>query len=307
MQQTGDFTKLTEKMNQKKKDFEGNAERLKMPFEDQLDKINTLRKKLNDTLDQLESDTTKEQNTLLETLKAPLRDDIDRCIDALSMIQNIQNEIQKIDKNTETLKLIVYRKCLEKSSEIKLVKSQMVSNRIPIIKFIPDSSIERIFSMSSFGKLINPNEILKLTGHIFKYNMIRWRNFSKCRISQICETDSGDLLVIDEANVEAKLLDTDFKVLTHYKFTSKPMSMCSIDSSLVAVAVDNNEVHYIRVTDFGKLVQDTKLKLEHECKSIAYHRGILYITSGSAIYRYTVGGRLGITIYEKNGRCLGKD
>ncbi|KAH3848841.1 hypothetical protein DPMN_091224 [Dreissena polymorpha] len=90
------------------------------------------------------------------------------------------------------------------------------------------------------------------------------------------------------------------------------MSMSSIVSSLVAVItskrneihfirvkrseihfiiVKTSDIHFIRVTN-GRLVQDRILNLQHKCGGGAHHQGNLYITSGTALYQYTVDGTL---------------
>ncbi|XP_052280631.1 uncharacterized protein LOC127878180 [Dreissena polymorpha] len=85
------------------------------------------------------------------------------------------------------------------------------------------------------------------------------------------------------------------------------MSMCSIDGGVVAVALYNSEIHFIRVTKAGRQVQERKLKLEHDCRSIAHNQGFLYITSGMALHQYTVCGRLVSTIHvDKSLRATGE-
>ena len=94
-----------------------------------------------------------------------------------------------------------------------------------------------------------------------------------------------------------KLLDQTYKVVAHNDLPNKPWSMCSIDSSLVAIASGNKGVHFIRVTN-GKLIKDRLLKLQHWCVGIAHHQGNLYITDGKALYRYSVDGRRERKMYE---------
>ncbi|KAH3880347.1 hypothetical protein DPMN_004260 [Dreissena polymorpha] len=75
--------------------------------------------------------------------------------------------------------------------------------------------------------------------------------------------------------------------------------MCSIDSSLVAVIIlESREIHFIRVTTNGRLVQDRKLNLQHDCSGIAHHHGNLYITSGIALYPYSLDGTLLRKLYD---------
>ncbi|XP_052249003.1 uncharacterized protein LOC127856869 isoform X2 [Dreissena polymorpha] len=147
------------------------------------------------------------------------------------------------------------------------------------------------------GGVIEPDPIIKVN-RSKKYNVKIVRDSSNCFISGICETATGELLISDYDNNCAKLLDQTFKVVAHCDLPDSPWSMCSIDSSAVAVILNNCEVHFIRVTN-GQLVKNKILKLQHSCTSIAHHKGNLYIAGGSALYRYTVVGRLMVSkMYE---------
>ncbi|KAH3707893.1 hypothetical protein DPMN_067312 [Dreissena polymorpha] len=63
-------------------------------------------------------------------------------------------------------------------------------------------------------------------------------------------------------NNRVKLLNQTYKVVAHCDLPTSPLSMCSIDSSLVAVTLDNREVHFIR----------------NKCYGIAHHQSNLFIT-----------------------------
>ncbi|KAH3816339.1 hypothetical protein DPMN_117854 [Dreissena polymorpha] len=128
--------------------------------------------------------------------------------------------------------------------------------------------------------------------HMMEYPVTLRSDKQVCGISGICETAKGELVITDQRNNKVKLLDPNFKVVTHYDLPSTPLSMCSIDSWLVAVAVHINEVHFIRVKKslFRRLVHNRTLKFQHECIGIAHHNDSLYITSGSALYCYTLDG-----------------
>ncbi|KAH3720403.1 hypothetical protein DPMN_063302 [Dreissena polymorpha] len=113
-----------------------------------------------------------------------------------------------------------------------------------------------------------------------------------CSISSICETAFKVLLILDKENCKVKLLDQTNKVVAHCDLPNEPWSMCNIDSNLVAVTVENNHVHFIRVTK-GQLIQDRILKLKIKCIGIAHQHSNLYITDGKALYHYTLDARLG--------------
>ena len=56
-------------------------------------------------------------------------------------------------------------------------------------------------------------------------------------------------------------------------------------------------VQFVAVTN-GQLVNGRKLQLPHAVAGIAYHRGALYLTSGTALYHYTLTGTLVRKLYE---------
>ncbi|XP_052248610.1 uncharacterized protein LOC127856442 [Dreissena polymorpha] len=68
--------------------------------------------------------------------------------------------------------------------------------------------------------------------------------------------------------------------------------MCQITSNEVAVVVNENdkhEVQFVSVND-GRLVMGTKLEFQHPCFGIARNKKDLYLTSGTALYKYSISG-----------------
>ncbi|KAH3720662.1 hypothetical protein DPMN_063565 [Dreissena polymorpha] len=146
------------------------------------------------------------------------------------------------------------------------------------------------------GPLSNPDPIIKVKSSK-KYSVKIVDDKYPCCIIGICETASGELLITDEDNRKVKLLDKTYKVVAHYDLPWPPWSMCSIDSSLVALTLSNKEVHFIKVAN-GQVIKYRILKLEHRCIGIAHHHGNLYITDGSALYLDTMDGRLVREMYK---------
>ncbi|KAH3848911.1 hypothetical protein DPMN_091295 [Dreissena polymorpha] len=70
---------------------------------------------------------------------------------------------------------------------------------------------------------------------------------------------------------------------------------------------NGSEVNIIRVTN-GQLIKDSILKFKHYCCGIAHHQGKLYVTDSTALYHYTVDGRLVSKMYEDaSGRNTGNN
>ncbi|XP_052215630.1 uncharacterized protein LOC127834081 isoform X2 [Dreissena polymorpha] len=143
----------------------------------------------------------------------------------------------------------------------------------------------------------DPNQVIRVKTSK-KYNVkIEKDTANRCYISGICEIATGVLLITDKKNRKVKLLDQTMKVVAHYDLPSAPVSICSIDSSLVAVAMCIYEVHFIRVTNL-QLVKDRTMAFQHLCHGISHHKGNLFITTKKALYQYTVDGRLVSKLYK---------
>ncbi|XP_052251536.1 uncharacterized protein LOC127858423 [Dreissena polymorpha] len=150
------------------------------------------------------------------------------------------------------------------------------------------------------------NQVIRVKSTGSRIYSVRVSSDVKKSISGICgisETATRKLLITDRGYMKVKLLDQSYKVVAHCDLPGTPLSMCSLDSNLVAVALYNCEVHFIRVTN-SQLVKDRMLKLQHGCRGIAHHQGNLYITDCSALYHYTVDGGLVSKMYEDSSGSM---
>ncbi|XP_052247306.1 E3 ubiquitin-protein ligase TRIM56-like isoform X1 [Dreissena polymorpha] len=171
-----------------------------------------------------------------------------------------------------------------------LTKSGQVSDPV-------SSSSDQLVQGHQPGAVNRSDQIIKVKSSK-KYSVKIQGDKSKCTIRGICETASGELLISDWNNRKVMLMDQTYKVVSHCDLPWVPCSMCSIDSSLVAVSNQyGKEVHFIRVIN-SQLIQDRILKFQHDCLGIAHQHGNLYITDGSALYLYTLDGRLVREVYK---------
>ncbi|KAH3843892.1 hypothetical protein DPMN_117426 [Dreissena polymorpha] len=158
------------------------------------------------------------------------------------------------------------------------------------------SDLHKTSSMNISSQKCDPNQLITVNSS--KMTTVRMKKDSEtCYISGICETATGELLVTDWNNSRIKILDKSLKVTDHCDLPGKPWSTCIIDSSLLAVALNSWEVHFIRLkkTLLGlsslKLQHDETFKLPHSIMGIYHHQGNLYVTSGTALYHYKIDGR----------------
>ncbi|KAH3805894.1 uncharacterized protein LOC127835466 [Dreissena polymorpha] len=170
------------------------------------------------------------------------------------------------------------------------------------------SQLEHVSLNSDFNKPApqSDQDYITLEGITTEYSVTMKRDLYVSVITGICETASGQFLITDFSNKKVKLLDQCYKVVAHCDMPDRPLCICSIGSSLAAVAayassksISKKLIMFIRVKN-DKIVIQKKLKLKHECKCIAYHKGNLYITSGRALFLYTEDGTLVWKMYEDN-------
>ncbi|KAH3749859.1 hypothetical protein DPMN_184374 [Dreissena polymorpha] len=122
----------------------------------------------------------------------------------------------------------------------------------------------------------------------------------QCNITAICCFPDGQILVADLSNKNVKLLDQQYQVVSHCSVTTRPLDVCPITPSEVAVVGDDkiiHEVQFITVKN-RQLLIERKLQLQHICGGIACHQEDLYITSNAALYKHTMSGKLVSKMYE---------
>ncbi|KAH3793012.1 hypothetical protein DPMN_146514 [Dreissena polymorpha] len=127
-----------------------------------------------------------------------------------------------------------------------------------------------------------------------------------CWISAICVLPHGQVLVVDWGNKKVKLLNKQFQVVSHWDSIDTPQDICKITRSEVAVTVDGIKTHKIHffIVIKNHLIPGRYLELEHSCRGITHHQGILFICSGSAAYTYSLIGKLVCRIYEDQSSGL---
>ncbi|KAH3771866.1 uncharacterized protein LOC127845207 [Dreissena polymorpha] len=147
----------------------------------------------------------------------------------------------------------------------------------------------------------NPNKVITLQGKSV-HNVKISSDSNECGITAILVLPDKQILVADFKNKRVKLLDQQYQVVSHCSVTGYPWALCDITPSEVAVAVNEtakniHEVQFITVNN-RQLVIGRKLQLQHACVGIAFHQGDMYITAYTALYKYTLNGKLVSKMYE---------
>ena len=147
----------------------------------------------------------------------------------------------------------------------------------------------------------DPNKVFTLQGKSVKNVKISSDSFES-NIIAILVLHDGHVLVADHINKKIKLLDQRYQVVSHCGVSAWQWDLCLITASEVAVTVSDtltntHEVQFLTVNN-SLMVTGKKLQLPHECIGIAFHQGDLYITANTALYKYTLNGKLVSKIYE---------
>ncbi|XP_052779559.1 uncharacterized protein LOC128216897 [Mya arenaria] len=280
-----------------------------------VDEIKATRKKINDILDKMVKTTVHDLDRLVADQELSIQKDMESCTQMDDELKNIIYDIQSKDSSGEPPLYIGFRKC----EEIIKQANELLQNMSSVVKyeitFRKHNEIEdNLCSVTTFGELNDSNVFCKQPrtslfprDHVFatngykKYNVKISSDKGKCDIRGICELPGGEIIITDYNNMTVKLLDQEYRVVNHCDVPKYPFDMCHIGGNEVAVCVNNNdnrcELHVINITK-GKLVTTRKLSLFHRCFSAAHHGNNLYISSNTALYVYTMTGKLIEKLYE---------
>ncbi|KAH3749063.1 uncharacterized protein LOC127847288 [Dreissena polymorpha] len=303
---------------------EASIQYVQSSFDEQLHTIQNTRQKINSALDTIEQKTLQEMKDTLTKLQASSKSDVDKCIRLRDELKQLRDAIQDIsDKSKLELSFIAIRKCKDKIQQSEtFLKENSLQAKVSIT-FQPNHEIIQYLSkLSGLGQIEhstqtlmgqgNPNKVITVQGKS-EHNVKISSDSKKCSIIAICVLPDRKVLVVDNSNANVKLLDQQYQVVSHWSGTGRPLGMCEITSSEVAVTVNGpdtntHEVQFITVNN-RQLVMGKKLQFQHTCSGIAFHQEDLYITSNTALYMYTLSGIFVSKMYEDTsddltvGRC----
>ncbi|XP_053397396.1 uncharacterized protein LOC123551881 isoform X2 [Mercenaria mercenaria] len=110
----------------------------------------------------------------------------------------------------------------------------------------------------------------------------------QCIISGICILPSGELLVIDELNVNIKKLDQRYSVVHVRDLPTMPLGLCYLGENVAVVSMITT-LQFINVS--GNINLTMTVDTDHSCFSIAGHEEKLYVAA--------LGN---VQVYDRNGQ-----
>ncbi|KAH3754153.1 uncharacterized protein LOC127847097 [Dreissena polymorpha] len=307
--------RILKKMKRLQDNQDASIQYVQSSYDEQLHTIQETRREINAALDTIEQKTLKEMKETLTKLQASSKSDVDKCNRFMDELKRLRDAIHDIsDKSKQELSFIATRKCKDK---IEQSETFLQENSLQVkvsITFQPNSDIAQYLSkLSGLGKIEhstktlklqdNPNKIITVQGK-FVHNVKISSDSKVCSIIAICVLPDKEVLVIDSNNNKVKLLDQEYQVVSHWSATAWASDMCLIAPSEVAVTLNAthkniHEIQFITVNN-RQLVTGSKLQLPHLYRGIAFHHGYLYVTADTALYKYTMNGKLVCKMYEDN-------
>ncbi|XP_052779304.1 uncharacterized protein LOC128216699 [Mya arenaria] len=307
---------LRKQIEDMKNDRKKNSSSLRKTRTAIVDEIQAIRKTINDILDKMEKTTVQELDRLASDQEQCIKKDVNSCKQIHDELKNIMDGIQSKDSSGEPTLYIGFRKCEENIKHA----NEILQNMSKIVKyditFRKHNGIEdNLSSRQTFGELNESNVLCKQPctslfprDHVFategykEYYVEMSSDEWDCDIEGICELPGGEIVITDYNNNKVKLLDQEYGVVDHCDVPENPWDVRHIGGNEVAVCVNNNaddrhELHFINITK-GKLVTTRKLSFSHDCYGATHHGNNLYISSRTALYVYTMTGKLVQKLYE---------
>ncbi|XP_052778680.1 uncharacterized protein LOC128216133 [Mya arenaria] len=260
------------------------------------DEIKTIRKKINEILDKIEKTTLQELDGMIAELEKKLKKDIETCDKMTIELQNMIAAFQTKAKSSESKSYIAYRKSQNMISQANDYLRGISAIECYDVTFQANNLIEELLSaVKTFGSIEEQTVMTKQLTK--KYHFF---------FSGLWEMPSGEVVIAALHNCKVKLLDKEYRMLDHCDVPGNPYDVCHIDGNEVAVCFVR-ELYFINASK-GKLVTTRKIRFSHVCNAAAHHVGQLYISSGTALYVYTLSGQKVKMLYEdkSGGLTVGK-
>ncbi|XP_052779472.1 uncharacterized protein LOC128216826 isoform X3 [Mya arenaria] len=287
---------LRKQIEDMKNDRKKNSSSLRKTRTAIVDEIKAIRKMINGILDKMEKTTVQELDRLVADQEMSIKKDMESCTQMHDELKNIIDDIQSKDSSGEPPLYIGFKKCEEKIKQAKEILQNMSSVVKYDLTFRKHNGIEdNLSSMKTFGELF-PRDHVFATEDYKEYNVKMSSDKDTCDIEGMCELPGGEIVITDSNNMTVKLLDQEYRVVDHCDVPRCPLDVCHIGGNEVAVCVNNDyndthELHFINIIK-GKLVTTRKLSFSHKCYGATHHGNNLYISSDTALYVYTMTGKL---------------
>ncbi|WAR04884.1 hypothetical protein MAR_020253, partial [Mya arenaria] len=215
-------SRLDELKNARRKDHAS----LKYSYKHIIAVIKAFRKEINTILDQLEKQTVKQLDSMMNDLEMCVKDDIESCANMHDKLKIMMEKYQLISvKHKVTTSYIAYRRCQDQLTKCQSVIHEIEARPKQKLLFNPKTKIETFL------------KCLDNLGHTDIFQVYNWRSLKHvsvkkdrselaCHIDGIYELPNGDIVIADSSNKRVKLLNSQYQVIAHNDLPDYPQQLC---------------------------------------------------------------------------------
>ncbi|XP_052235828.1 uncharacterized protein LOC127847747 isoform X2 [Dreissena polymorpha] len=295
---------IQEELDKLKDSGKSTLQMLEMKYQQIKKEIDTVRQKINTELDRLERATMQEVGTLISSFTINITEERDKCDSIQESMQYLSKAVNEVCNKSSKLLFIALEKCQQQIKDSQLLLKESKVTHEYGIEFAPSDEIEKyLCKLAGLGSVGRQNNVISLQKKS-EYSVKMSTEVNPCSTYAICEHPTGETLILDFQHNKVKLLDKKYQCLSICEVPSYSYDMCLISPNEVVVTTnekssdgDLNCLQMITVRN-GRLEKGRELQLPHWCVGIAHHKGDLYVTSGRALYQYTLTGTLVQKLYE---------
>jgi ribosome-associated translation inhibitor RaiA len=293
---------LSTRLDQLKQQKQDHLKHLQQEKDKLLKEIRILRKQINDKLDKMEKSLVDDVNLKFVPEIQSTNQSVDTIVNMKASVETSQKNIQEAKQSNEA-ELFVQLK--RGNSSLQTHENTFYSLRSAkgarSVKLLPSNDIKKLLTLDeiSLGH-ISETLVAKSTVHHGDFSVRVQSDKSTCKISGICLTTNGSVIIIDNENKRIKKLDDSYAVIEHLDMADPPGCLCELDSTKLAVTVRSNKK--VQFVSQQPLRLGTSFPVGDGCRGITCLHGQLYVCCGG--WREKGEGPGHIEVYNMTGVLL---
>ncbi|KAH3692304.1 hypothetical protein DPMN_194754 [Dreissena polymorpha] len=243
--------------------------------------------------------TLTELDVSIANLKTDFKKDVDNCNKLYEELKSFRDAIHEIGENNNELVFVANQKWLEMKKQSESYIQELSGKPGISLSLQANTNIEKYLSeLHGLGIIIHTDLVTsyRALSVICKTEFSVHSNEDTylCSISGVCFLLDSQIVLTDYSNASLKLLNQKYEVISRTPLVTHAHDICHICSSEVAITLNKQATHEVQLftVDKGRLIKGRTHRLEHQCIGISHRLGELYITSGSALYKYSLRGEL---------------
>ncbi|KAH3844729.1 hypothetical protein DPMN_086991 [Dreissena polymorpha] len=285
-----DYDAKITQLRQQRQTKKENLETLQKQHDEQYRRIQEFHDTLKGHLMYLETETVDNLRGVYEVYKQSFKRDKIQYDNAIEELKSLREVLGEITSLNDMQAFITQLHGLNKLSKIEQHMKLLENDPNVKLLYLPNNDLlNSVNKMSDLGS-VRVKE-LKNVRIASDENM--------CDITGVCEL-KGLILLADANNKKVKVLNMKYQVISHLDLNSEPSDICNIDTGTAAVAMNQSDTHEVRFISMKEMkIETTKaLPFNHFCQGLIYFQNHLYISSGTAIYQYTMHGQMVSKIHD---------